>query len=427
MSLLNLYSLGGCLVLVLMAWLTSTNRRLVPWRTVASGFLLLALLGAVVFWLPQFRSVLLVVNQGFNAMVEASTEGSRFLFGSLVDINKLGSILAFQVLPAVIFFSALAAWLYHIGFLPVLVRWTAVVVHRFLRLSGAEALSTATNAFLGIESALVVRPFLAQMTRSELMMVLTAGLASIASTVLALYVSFLNSTFPFIAGHLMSASVLSIPSAVIMSKILVPEDGQPVTMGRVPVSHQYSETRNWMGSIIAGANDGVKLAVGIGALLIAVRGLVAFVDVMLGAGSAWIGATFFDANIRLTLMDVLQTLAYPLALCLGLSPSEWKPAAELIGERWILTEVFAYQDLAKLALAGKLSPRGLLVISYALCGFAHVASVAIFVGGVSALAPSRRDDLAVLGWRALWAGTLSTVLTGAVAGVFYYGQKGLIG
>jgi len=427
MTWLNLYSLGGCLFLLLLAWLTSDNRKLVPWRTVSSGCLLMALLASIVFWLAPFRSVLLMVNNAVNAMIAAAGEGARFLFGSLVDIDKFGAILAFQVLPAVVFFSALTAWLYHIGFLPLLVRWTAIAVHRFLRLSGAEALSTATNAFLGIESALVVRPFLAGMTRSELMMVLTAGMASIASTVLALYVSYLNPIFPYIAGHLISASVLSIPAAVIMSKILVPEDGRPVTMGQVPESETYSQTRNWMGSIIAGANDGVKLAVGIGALLIAVRGLVAFIDVLLGGSSAWVSGWLFDHQVRISVIDLLKIVAYPLALCLGLSPSEWKSAAELIGERWILTEVIAYQDLAKLAVAGKLSPRGLMVLSYALCGFTHVASVAIFVGGVSALAPSRRDDLAALSWRCLWAASLSTVFTGAVAGVFYYGQRGLIG
>lgn len=257
-------------------------------------------------------------------------------------------------------------------------------------------------------------------------MVLTAGLASIASTVLALYVTFLQSTFPYIAGHLISASVLSIPSAVIISKIVVPEDGTPATMGKVPTSKTYAETRHWMGSIIWGANEGVKLAVGIGALLIGMLGLVALLDLMLGGVSSWVGSRFFSVDIRWTTQSILQVLAYPLILCLGLAPSEWADAARLIGERWVVTEVVAYKDLATLAASGQLSPRGLMVLSYALCGFTHVASVAIFVGGTAALAPSRRDDLAALSWRSLWAATLATLLTGAVAGVFYYGQAGLI-
>jgi len=429
MTLLNLYSLAGCVVLMFLAWLTSSNRKMVPWQTIAAGCLALALLGSIIFWLPAFRTVLLALNKGVDLTMAASAEGARFLFGPLADSTgerSLGPILAFQVLPAVIFFSVVTSWLYHIGFLPLVVRWTAIVVHRSFRLSGAEALSTASNAFLGVESALVVRPFLADMTRSELMMVLTAGLASIASTVLALYVTLLQPTFPYIAGHLISASVLSIPAAVIMSKITVPEDGTPVTMGQVPASKTYTETRHWMGSIIWGANEGVKLGVGIGALLIGMLGLVALVDLLLGGASSWLGARLFAADVRWTLRSLLQVLAYPLILCLGLSPAEWSSAATLIGERWIVTEVIAYQDLAQMAASGRLSPRGLMVLSYALCGFTHVASVAIFVGGTSALVPSRRDDLAALSWRSLWAATLATLLTGAVAGVFYYGQEGLI-
>jgi concentrative nucleoside transporter, CNT family len=430
MGWLNVYSLGGFAGVLFLAWLTSSDRRKVPWRTVGVGCLGLAFLGSIVFWLPAFRTILLLINRAVNAAVAASAEGSRFMFGPLADAageGSVGFILAFQVLPAVIFFSVITAWLYHIGLLPAVVRWTAIGVHRSLGLSGAEALSTASNAFLGIESALVVRPFLAGMTRSELMMVLTAGLSSIASTVLAMYVGFLNATFPYIAGHLISASVISIPAAVIISKMLVPEDGRPVTMGGVPPSKGYSETRNWMGSIIWGANEGVKLAVGIGALLIGMLGLVALIDVILGETTAWIGSLVFGSEVRLTLRMILEWLAYPLVLCLGLEPREWTVAAQLIGERWLLTEVVAYQDLAVLASSGQISPRSLMVLSYALCGFTHVASVAIFVGGISALAPTRRDDLAALAWRALWAASLSTILTGATAGVFYYGQAGLIG
>jgi concentrative nucleoside transporter, CNT family len=430
MTWLNIYSLGGFAAVLALAWLTSSNRGGVRWRTVGVGCLGLALIGSIVFWFAPFRTVLLLINSAVNAAVAASAEGSRFMFGPLASgtgEGSIGFILAFQVLPAVIFFSVITAWLYHVGVLPAIVRWTALVVHRSFGLSGAEALSTASNAFLGIESALVVRPFLASMTRSELMMVMTAGLSSIASTVLAMYVSFLQSTFPYIAGHLISASVISIPAAVIISKMVVPEDGIPATMGRVPASVGYSETRNWMGSIIWGANEGVKLAVGIGALLIGMLGLVALIDVLLGETTAWLGTRLLGSEARLSLQLVLEWCAYPLVLCLGLEPREWSMAARLIGERWILTEVVAYQDLAVLASSGQISPRALMVLSYALCGFTHVASVAIFVGGISALVPSRRDDLAALAWRSLWAASLSTILTGATAGIFYYGQAGLIG
>jgi CNT family concentrative nucleoside transporter len=182
-----------------------------------------------------------------------------------------------------------------------------------------------------------------------------------------------------------------------------------------------------MGSIIWGAGEGVKLAVGIGALLIGMLGLAALCDNILGGTSAWVTGRLLGEEFRLTLRSLLQWIAYPLVLCLGLTPSEWGAAARLIGERWVLTEIVSYQDLAKMAAAGTFSPRGLMITSYALCGFTHVASIAIFVGGTAALAPSRRDDLAALSWRALWAATLATLLTGALAGAFYYGQKGLIG
>jgi concentrative nucleoside transporter, CNT family len=430
MSWLNLYSAGGCLALVSIAWLSSANRRIVDWRSVGIGLGVLAALGALVFWLPAFRAVLLALNEAVNLLLSSSAEGAEFLFGPLAGGPDappgFGAILAFTILPAVIFFSVLAAWLYHVGVLPALVRLAARAARRGFRLSGAEALSASSNVFFGVESALVVRPFLSGMTRSELMMVLTAGLSSIASTVLAIYVGMLRDVFPYIAGHLISASVLSIPAAVVIAKIMVPEDGSPVTRGSVPPVASYLETRHWMGSIVRGAMEGVRLAVGIGALLIGMLGLVALADLLLSISTGWLSRELLGVEVRLTVRMLLEWLAYPLVALLGLSPTELPIAARLIGQRWLLTEIPAYQELAVLVREGALSPRGLMIVSYSLCGFTHVASVAIFVGGISALAPDRRDDLAALSWRALWAATLATLLTGAVAGAFYYGQVGLI-
>ena len=431
MTWLNLHSLVGCLTLVFLAWLTSTNRRAIPWKTVVLSLTMMMGLGAIIFWLPAFRSVLLGLNQMVTVLMRASQGGARFLFGPLAagpgQPGSIGSVVAFQVLPSVVFFSVVTAWLYHVGALPVVVRWTAQVVHRPFRLSGAEALGTASNIFVGIESALMIRPFIEKMTRSELMMILTAGLSTIASTVLVFYVSFLKESFPYIAGHLISASVLSIPAAVAMAKILVPEEESPETMGQIPPLEEHVKTRHWMGSIIWGANEGVRLAVGIGALLIGMLGLVKLVDILMGGATAWLSGHFLAGPVSLTLKTVLGWLAYPLVICLGLSPAEWSSAAQLIGERWILTEVIAYQDLARMVENEVLSHRALLILSYALCGFTHVASVAIFVGGISALIPARRDDLARLSWLAFWAATLATLMTGAVAGAFYYGQAGLLG
>jgi CNT family concentrative nucleoside transporter len=427
----NLYSLVGFAALIGLAFLTSTNRRRIHWKTIGVGALSLFVLGAVIFWLPPFRTVLLVINAAVDSVLEASTEGTRFLFGPLAAVpgqpGSIGAIIAFQVLPAVVFFSVITAFLYYIGVLPVVVRWCARLVHRGMRLSGAEALASASNIFVGVEASLIVKPYLDQMTRSELLMLLTAGLATIASTVLAFYVSLLRDVFPYIAGHLISASFLSLPASVMIAKILLPEDGQPVTIGRVPPLPRTMGTHHWMGSIIYGAGDGVKLAVGIGGLLLGLLGLVKLIDLALGGCISWVSGLFLAQALHVGLRDILKYVAYPLVMCLGLNPSDWSAAATLIGERWILTEVVSYRDLAEMARSGTISPRGLLVMSYALCGFTHIPSVAIFVGGTAALVPSRRDDLAALGWLALWAATLATLLTGTIAGIFYYGQKGLLG
>ncbi len=431
MSWWNLYSALGCCTLVLLAWLTSTNRRGVSWRTSAAAAAALAVMGVVVFLWPSFRHVLVALNGAVSTLLTASGAGARFLFGPLFSgpgqEGTLGFILAFQVFPAVVFFSVIISLLYHFGVLPFVVRTIARWVHRGFGLSGAEALATSSNLFFGVESTLTVRPFLERMTRSELMMLLTSGLSTIASSVLAVYAGLLEPIFPYIAGHLISASVLSIPAAVLMAKIIVPEGEEPGTRGSVPPLGDIGKSRHWMGSIIQGANDGVRLSVGVGALLIGILGLVELLDVILGATAGWISSLALQEEFRPTLQMILGWVAYPLILCLGLTPDEWPVAARLVGERWILTEVVAYQDLARMVADGSLSPRGIMILSYALCGFTHVASVAIFVGGLSVLVPARRNDLASLSWPAFWAATLATLMTGAAAGAFFHGQEGLMG
>ena len=227
MSWYNLYSLAGCLVLLTLAWLRSSDRRRIPWKTVLLGLATMGGLGLVIFWWPTFRSVLLFLNRAVTALITSSGEGARFLFGPLAagpgEAGGIGFVLAFQVLPSVVFFSVVTSLFYYLGVLPAVVRWTARAAHRGFHLSGAEALSTTSNLFVGVESALIVRPFIRRMTRSELMMLLTAGLSTIASTVLAFYVGLLSNVFPFIAGHLISASVLSIPAAASRRWPLIPK------------------------------------------------------------------------------------------------------------------------------------------------------------------------------------------------------------
>src|SRR5688500_8744111 len=411
-------SLLGFVVFASLAWLLSSNRRRIAWKTIAWGVVLQLAIGLIIFRLPVSQRVLLWVSDAVLVLLNASKSGSTFLFGPLAaspgETGSVGFILVFQVLPVVIFFAALAAMLYHLRILQVFVRLFARLFHRTMRISGAESLSSAANIFVGIESALVVRPYLERMTRSELLLVLTTGLATVASSTLGVYVAFLTGVFPQIAGHLISASVLAIPASVVVAKLLIPETETPVMRFAVSQEDESSRSKNLISAIIQGAMDGLKLAAGISALLIAILGIVALVDKLLGASSSWLGM-----SEPLSFVRILSWFFYPFAFLLGLQSSDVPIAARLLGERVILTEVFSYNHLAQLISSGQITdPRTVVIISYALCGFAHVAAVAIFVGGTAALAPSRRDDLASLGLRALLAATLATLMTGCVAGIF---------
>ena len=421
MPLAVVSAVGFC-VLTGLAWLCSENRRAISWRTVAWGLGLQILIGLLVFRLPGSRRLFVGLNDAVLALLDSSRSGTRFLFGPLAaepgETGSIGFILAFQVLPVVIFFSAFTATLYHLRLLPPLVRGFASVFHRTLGISGAEALYGASQIFVGVESALMVRPYLERMTKSEFLMLLTTGMCNVASSTLGLYVAFLKDIFPLIAGHLLSASVLSIPAGVVMAKMFVPETHLPETLADVPPDDPTLRSGNLMAAIVAGATDGLKLAAGIGTLLIAMLGLVALIDRVLALPSTWL-----SLPQPLSLTTVLSWVFYPLTALLGIPLADVPTAARLLGERVILTEVVAYQDLARLASAGDfVEPRTVVILSYALCGFAHVASVAIFVGGMAALVPSRRDELAGLGLRALLAATLATLMTGCIAGMFTTGE-----
>jgi CNT family concentrative nucleoside transporter len=416
----------GFMIFAGIAWLLSNNRRKVAWKTVLWGIGLQLVIGLVIFRLPGSHQILLWLNNAVLVLLNASKSGSVFLFGPLAaspgESGSIGFILVFQVLPVVIFFSAFTSLLYHLRVLQVFVRLFARLFHRTMKISGAESLSSAANIFVGIESALVVRPYLEKMTRSELLLVLTTGLATVASSTLGVYVAFLTNVFPQIAGHLISASVLAIPACVVVSKLLIPETDTPETLAAVPPDDPSTRSKNVISAIIEGAMEGLKLAAGVSALLIAILGIVALIDKILSAGSSWLGM-----SEPLSFVRILSWCFYPFAWLLGLPTSDVPIAARLLGERVILTEVFSYNHLAQSISSGQITdPRTVVILSYALCGFAHVAAMAIFVGGTAALAPSRRDDLASLGLRALLAATLATLMTGCVAGIFSTGEGVLL-
>lgn len=530
MSWLNLLSFVGIFALCGIAWLTSEDRRIIPWKTIAWGIGLQLILGALVFLLPATRSLMLLLNDAVNAVLDAAEAGARFLFGPLLvpqptgvpgpvlagrwlaraitppyvpvpgdrlspDFLNLGYVFAFRALPSVIFFSALMSLLYALGLIQPLVNLFARLFRRTMNLSGAEALSGSANIFVGIEATLVVRPYLERMTRSELCAILASCFGSTASTVLALYASLLRPTFPNITGHLISASIMAIPACFVLAKLIVPETEVPDTMGKVLQEHpSYSqeaaiaqsaesfdsgverediveevaipgartaETARHptprivhdpqrdevpepmeapallepMESIVVGALDGLKMAGAIAALLIAVLGLVAIINLFFTnlASLSSSSQPFFQTIGRvfqvITLQNIAGALFLPFTFLTGVSlkwPELWQSSV-LIGQRLLLTEVPSFQQLAVLASQGVLSQRALLVVSYALCGFAHFASVGIFVGGMISLVPSRRKDISELSWKALWAGTLATLMIGCVAGLYDTGNPVLIG
>jgi CNT family concentrative nucleoside transporter len=415
MSAYNLTSLAGLAVLMAVAWVFSEDRRRVNWRLVGWGTFLQLLLGALVFLLPGSTTAFLWANKQVLRLLETAQAGQRFLFGNLADAKSVGFVLATQALPVIVFFASLMGLLYYWRIMPLIVRGFAAVFTRLMRVSGAESLCTASNIFVGIESVTAVRPFLERMTRSEFCTILTAGMATVASSTMGVYVLMLSDRFPTIAGHLISASVMSAPAALIMSKLLVPERGEPETMGVSVSAGRDAGDASWIDAVVNGAMAGAKLVLGVCAVLIAFLGLVALADFVIGAVT---GKVF---GVATTLSTLLGWLFYPFALSMGVPPADAGWAGSLLGQRFIMTEIPAYQALADLVRAGQVAdPRSVVITAYALCGFAHIASLAIFVGGTAALVPGRRADLASVGLRALLAATLACLMTGAVAGACFH-------
>ena len=431
----NLVSLCGIFILMFFAWTLSSDRRVINWHVIIWGLILQLVFALFIFVLPAGSSVFIFINDALVKILDVAGAGTRFLFGRLAvppgtvgpnGEESLGFIFVFQVVPTIVFFASLMGVLYYIGVMPWLIKIFSKVFTKLMRISGAESLCASSNIFVGIESATTIRPYLDDMTRSELCTVLTAGMATIASTVLAIYVLILHEQFPMIAGHLISASILSAPAAIIMSKLIMPETGSPVTL-EVNVDPHYERESSMIEATINGANAGVKLAVGVVALLISFLGLVALTDFFLsGAGMRLNNVTGLHVDWSLT--GLLGYLFYPFTLVIGVPPSDAMEIAKIIGERTVVTETKSYMDLALLLSSNTLKhPRSAFLATYALCGFAHIASLAIFVGGTAALAPKRVGDLSAVGPRALLAANLACLMTASVAGVFFSEGSILLG
>jgi len=431
----NLVSFAGIFILMAFAWLLSAERSVVNWRVVIWGLALQMIFAMFIFIVPAGANFFMFINDALVKVIDVASSGTKFLFGRLAlppgttnewGEESLGFIFAVQVLPQIIFFASLMAVLYYVGIMSWLVRIFARIFTKLMKISGAESLCASSNIFVGIESATTIRPYLERMTKSELCTILTAGMATIASTVLAIYILILQKQFPTIAGHLVSASFLSAPAAIIMSKLLLPETGQPETLG-VDVRPYYEKESSMIEAIINGANAGLKLAVGVVALLVAFLGLVALADFISSGAGAKVNE-LIGLNIDWSLKGLLGYIFYPFTIIIGVPPSDAFEISKVIGERAIVTETKSYMDLAVLIDAGILKdPRSAYLATYALCGFAHIASLAIFVGGIAALVPSRTADLSAVGPRALLAATLACLMTAAIAGTFFKGSSILLG
>ncbi len=430
----NIISFFGLFVLMGVAWLFSSDKKNMNWRAILWGTAFQFAIAAFVFLVPIGTDIFLFVNKSVIKFLDSAFKGAEFVFGPLAippgetgegGQKSLGFILAFQGLPTIIFFAAFISILYFFGIMQVIIRGFAYAFAKLMKLSGAESLSAASNIFVGIESALTIKPYLEKMTKSELCLVLTAGTATIASSILATYVYILQNQIPTIAGHLVSASLISAPAAIVMAKIVEPEKDEPETLGE-RVEPYYEKDRNFFTAIINGANSGVKMIVGIVALLIAVVSLVALANQIVGLLGDLIN-WIFGTEIDLSLEKILGYVFYPFTLLIGIPLEDAAKMSEIIGERIIVTELVSYQDLAEAINRGQITnPRSMVVGAYALCGFAHFASIAIFTGGISALVPNKTKVLTSVALKALFAAVLATLATACVAGVFYVQDPSII-
>ena len=385
-----------------------------PWRIVISGALLQIVLAAALLKLPLFRDLFLALNDGLSALEQATQEGTRFVFGYLGGgpqpfEERPGTssfALAFRALPLVLVISALSSLLFYWRVLPAVVRAVSAVLERAMGGGGAVGLSAAANIFVGmVEAPLFVRPYLREMSRGELFIVMTGGMAGIAGTVMALYASVLGSVIPDAIGHILSASIISAPAAILVAAVMVPPRGIPTSGSLVPPRPANSA----MDAVTRGTLDGLQLLLGIVAMLVVLIALVALVNLGLGLLPAWQGEA-------LTLQRVLGWLMAPLVWLAGVPWQEAATAGSLMGTKTVLNEFIAYMDLAALP-PDALSPRSRLIMTYALCGFANFGSLGILIGGLATMAPERRDEIVALGARSIVAGTLATLMTGAVVGV----------
>jgi concentrative nucleoside transporter, CNT family len=429
----------GLGVFLSIAYLFSENKKGIQWRLVITGVILQILFGLLITQVPWVQGAFQTISRAFVRVLDFSVDGAFFLFGDLAKNSEtdqalkhnLGFLFAFQVLPTIVFFSTVSAGLYYLGILQKIVYWIAWIMAKTMKLSGGESLSAAGNIFLGqTEAPLLVRPFIKDMTRSEIMCLMTGGMATIAGGVLAAYVTFLGGSDPVekaqFASFLLGASIMNAPAGIVLSKILIPELNPDKVNKNLEVSKDKFGT-NLLDAITTGASQGVKLAVNIGAMLLAFVAIIALINYVLGnlIGN-WFGLNSIVAEStggvfqNFSLEYLLGQLFRPLAFAMGVDWSDTLAVGSLLGKKTAVNEFIAYLDLSEMKAGGLLSQKSIVISTFALCGFSNFSSIAIQIGGIGGMAPNQKPLLSALGLRALLAATLACLMTATVAGALIF-------
>jgi len=416
----------GMTVLIMITWLFSSNRKAISWKVVFTGLIIQVLLAVSILYIPVVRIVFEYTGKVFVKILDFTNEGSAFLFGSLLDTSRFGSIFAFQILPTIIFFSALTSLLFYWGIIQIIVYGLAWMMTKALKLSGAESLSVAGNIFLGqTESPLMIKEYIPLMNKSEILLVMIGGMATLAGGVLAAYIGFLGGSDPaqrlIFAKHLLAASVMAAPGAVVVSKILVPqteEINSNINITKEKVGN------NILDAISNGTIQGLKLAANVAAMLLVFLAFIAFINYILLKLGQWTDLNAMIDHIshhryhELSLQFILGYLLAPIMWLIGVAKQDIALVGQLLGEKIIMTEFIGYISLARMKTDALFQdPKSMIMATYMLCGFANFASIGIQIGGIGSLAPNKRSLLARYGMKALLGGTVASLLSATIIGM----------
>ncbi|MFV0397786.1 MAG: NupC/NupG family nucleoside CNT transporter [Bacteroidales bacterium] len=426
-SLISLLRGGiGMVVLIALSWLMSVDRRAIDWRVVGKAFAIQLVLALGVLYVPFVATIFEVIGGAFVKVLDFTRAGSQFVFGSLVDMNKVGSIFAFQILPTLIFFSALTSLFYYLGIIQFVVKGVAWLLNRSLKISGAEGLTTAGNIFLGMsEAPLMTKRYLSTMNRSEIFLVLVSGMATISGGIMAAYVAMLSGGDPasriYYAKHLLSASVMAAPAAVMMAKIVVP---QTESVESVLDPSGMKRDTSVLSALSNGTVSGLKLSVMVAATVLVFIAMIALLNYLLSGLlgevtglNRWI-QTITDGRQTLTLEYILGLLFSPIVWLMGVNSADMGLVGGLLGKKIILNEFLSYADLSMLKEAGRfIEQKSIVMSTYLLCGFANIGSIGILIGAFEALAPNQKDLVARFGFRAMFAATLASCFTATIIGM----------